>query len=188
MGTAADGGRLVDAVRAFASWICTDEEVAALERTAFFERWATGVPAMLRFVEGDAGHQGPRSTDPKALAQVAVPVLLLQGQRTRIATWFSDAVEHIARHVATSQACELPGVGHPAPVLAPESIVDELVTFFESVRAPARRHRGPGPTTRWSVPAWQSRRGRRCPDRTHQADVVGLPGRLSWHSCGMIVP
>lgn len=137
MGTAASDGRLVDAARAFAPWICNDEEVAALERTDFFERWAGGVPAMLRFVQGDAPYQGPRSTDPEALAQVAVPVLLLQGQRTRLATWFTDAAEHIARHVATSQVCELPGLGHFAPVLAPASIADELITFFESVRAPA---------------------------------------------------
>jgi pimeloyl-ACP methyl ester carboxylesterase len=137
MGAAASDGRLVDALRAFAPWVCNDEELAALERTDFFERWPGGVPAMLRFVQGDAPYQGPRSTDPEALAQVAVPVLLLQGQRTRLATWFTDAADHIARHVATSQVCELPGVGHFAPVLAPASIADELITFFESVRAPA---------------------------------------------------
>jgi pimeloyl-ACP methyl ester carboxylesterase len=137
MGAAATDGRLVDALRAFAPWICNDEEVAALEQTDFFERWAGGVPAMLRFVQGDAPYEGPRSTDPEALAQVAAPVLLLQGRRTRMATWFTDATQHIASHTANSQVCELPGIGHFAPVLAPASIADELVTFFESVRAPA---------------------------------------------------
>jgi pimeloyl-ACP methyl ester carboxylesterase len=137
VGAAASDGRLVDAVRAFAPWICNDEEVAALEQTDFFERWAGGVPAMLRFVQGDAPYEGPRSTDPEALAQIAAPVLLLQGHRTRLATWFTDAAQHIARHTANSQVCELPGSGHFAPVLAPASIADELVTFFQSVRAPA---------------------------------------------------
>lgn len=137
MGTAASNGLLVDAARAFAPWICNDDEVAALERTDFFERWAGGVPAMLRFVQGDGPYAGRRSTDPEALAQVAAPVLLLQGQRTRLATWFTDAAQHIARHVADPQICELPGLGHFAPVLAPASIADELITFFESVRTPA---------------------------------------------------
>jgi pimeloyl-ACP methyl ester carboxylesterase len=138
MGTAAGDGRLVDALRAFAPWICNDEEVAALERTAFFEQWAGGVPAMLRFIQGDAPYEGPRSTDPKALARVTVPVLLLQGERTRLATWFTDAAEHIARHVADAQVCELPGLGHFAPVLAGASIADELITYFESVRSESR--------------------------------------------------
>lgn len=31
----------------------------------------------------------------------------------------------------------MPGVGHFAPVLEPEAVADELITFFESVRQPA---------------------------------------------------
>jgi pimeloyl-ACP methyl ester carboxylesterase len=137
MGTAASDGRLVDAVRAFAPWICNDEEIAALEQTDFFERWAGGVPAMLRFVQDDAPYKGPRSTDPEALALVAAPVLLLQGQRTRLATWFTDGAQHIARHVANAQVRDLPGLGHFAPVLAPASIADELITYFEPLPAAA---------------------------------------------------
>lgn len=138
MGIAAAEGRLVDAVRAFAPWICNDDEVAALARTDFFEKWADGVPAMLRFIQADGPYQGSRSTDAAMLAKVAVPVLLMRGQRTRLATWINDASEHIARHVPSSQTCELPGLGHFAPVLAGASIADELVTFFESVRSGSR--------------------------------------------------
>jgi hypothetical protein len=32
---------------------------------------------------------------------------------------------------------ELPGVGHFAPLIAPEAIAAELVAFFESARQPA---------------------------------------------------
>ncbi|MEU0315321.1 alpha/beta hydrolase [Nocardioides sp. NPDC006273] len=138
MGAAAADGRLVDALRAFVPWICNDEEAAALEGTDFYQRWSEGVPAMLRFIQDDAPYQGPRSTDPEALARVAAPVLLLRGQRTRLATWFTDAVEYISRHVPVAQICELPGLGHFAPVLAGASIADELVTYFESVRTEAR--------------------------------------------------
>jgi len=138
MGAAAADGRLVDAARAFAPWICNDEELAALEQTDFHERWGSGVPAMLRFIQGDAPHEGARATDPETLAKVTAPLLLLQGQRTRLATWFTDAAQHIAGHVANAQVVELPGLGHFAPVLAGASVADELVTFFESVRSGSR--------------------------------------------------
>jgi pimeloyl-ACP methyl ester carboxylesterase len=136
MGAAIADGQPVDALRVFAPWICTDDEIAALEQTDFFERWAGAVPAMLRFVQQDASYEGVRSTDPEELARIAVPVLLLRGEQTRLGTWFADAAQLIARHVAEPQVCELPGVGHFAPVLEPESIADELITFFESVRQP----------------------------------------------------
>jgi hypothetical protein len=44
MGTAVADRRLVDALRAFAPWICTDEEIAALEQTDFFQLWAGAQP------------------------------------------------------------------------------------------------------------------------------------------------
>jgi pimeloyl-ACP methyl ester carboxylesterase len=136
VGMAAADGRLVDAVRAFAPWICTDNETAALE-TDFYERWAGCVPAMLRFVQQDAAYEGPRSTDPEVLGTVAAPVLLLRGQQTQLGTWFADAARHIAQHVADAHVRELPGVGHFAPVLAPVPLAEELIRFFESVRQPA---------------------------------------------------
>lgn len=136
MGTAADG-RLVDAVRAFARWICTDDEIAALEETDFYERWAGAVPAALQLVQHDATYAGPRSTDPELLRQVAAPVLLLRGRQTLLGTFFADAARHIAQHVPDPQVRELQGVGHFAPLLAPESIAEELISFFESVRQPA---------------------------------------------------
>ena len=134
--TAADG-RLVDAVRAFARWICTDNEIAALEDTDFYEQWAGAVPAMLRFVQQDASYRGPRSTDPELLRQVAAPALLLRGQQTELGTFFADAAQHIAQHVPDPHVRDLKGVGHFAPLLAPESIAGELVSFFESVRQKA---------------------------------------------------
>ena len=134
MGVAAADSRLVDAVRAFAPWICTDNEIAALEETDFYERWAGCVPAMLRFVQQDAAYEGPRSTDPEMLGTVAAPVLLLRGQQTLLGTFFADSVQHIAQHVADPHLRELPGVGHFAPLLAPEAIAKEVISFFASAR------------------------------------------------------
>lgn len=137
MGTAAADGRLVDAVRAFAPWICTDDEIAALEETDFLARWAGAVPALLQFIQHDATYAGPRSTDPELLRQVAAPVLLLRGQKSELRTFFTDAAQHIAQHVPHAHVHELHGVGHFAPLLAPESIAEELISYFESVRQPA---------------------------------------------------
>ena len=133
VGMAAADGRLVDAARAFATWICTEPEIAALEETDFYERWAGCVPAMLRFVQEDASHQGPRSTDPEALEMVMAPVLLLRGRQTALGTWFADATRHIAQHVSDPLVRELPSAGHFAPVLAPEPMAIELIRFFDSV-------------------------------------------------------
>lgn len=130
VGAAAAEGRLVDAFRTFATWICTEEEAAMLARTGFAREWAMHVPAMLQFVQQDGAYQGPRSTDPEGLARVKVPVLVLTGQQTRLRAFFSAAAEFIAEHVADAQVWELPGAGHFAPVLHPESVADELITFF----------------------------------------------------------
>ena len=137
VGAAAADGRLLDAVRAFTLWICTDDEIAALEETDFFARWAGAVPALLQFLQHDATYAGPRSTDPELLRQVAAPVLLLRGQQTGLRTFFADAAQHIAQHVPYAHVRELQGVGHLAPLLAPESIAEELISFFESVRQAA---------------------------------------------------
>jgi len=134
MGMAADDGRLVDAVRAFAQWICTDDEIVALEEMDVYERWAGCVPAMLRFVQQDAAYEGPRSTDPEVLGTVAAPILLLRGEQTLFGTWFADAARHIAQHLVDARVRELPGVGHFAPLLAPEAIAKEVISFFASAR------------------------------------------------------
>jgi pimeloyl-ACP methyl ester carboxylesterase len=140
VGLAAADGRLVDAVRSFAAWICTDAEIAALEETEFYERWAGCVPAMLRFVQEDASYKGARSTDPEVLGTITAPVLVLRGQQTALGTFIPDAAQHIARHVPDAHARALADVGHFAPVLAPKRIADELISFFATVRLePARQ-------------------------------------------------
>jgi pimeloyl-ACP methyl ester carboxylesterase len=139
VGMAAADGRLVDATRAFAPGICTDIEIAGLEETDFYRRWAGGVPAMLQFMQRLMAYQGPRSTDPEALRQVTAPVLLLRGQETLLGTWIAVSEQHVAQHVADPHVRELPGVGHFAPLLAPESVAQELISFFEKAREESAR-------------------------------------------------
>jgi pimeloyl-ACP methyl ester carboxylesterase len=69
------------------------------------------------------------------LAKITVPVLLLRGQESLLGTFFADSVQHVAKHVADAHVREpLPGLGHFAPILAPEPVAKELISFFESVR------------------------------------------------------
>ena len=134
---AAADRRLLDAVRAFALGICTDNEVAALEKTDFFDRWADGIPALLQYFQQELTYEGPRSTDSEVLRQVTAPVLLLRGQQTLLGESFAASEQYIAQHVADPHLRELPGLGHFAPVLAPDRIAKELISFFESVLQPA---------------------------------------------------
>jgi pimeloyl-ACP methyl ester carboxylesterase len=134
---AAADGRLVHAVRAFAAGICTPGEVEALETTTFFDRWAGAVPALLNDFGQDNAYGGPRSIDPAALEQVSVPVLILRGEQTRLTALWGESADHIVRHVPDTHVRELSGVGHFAPVLAPELVSEGLIAFLESVHQPA---------------------------------------------------
>ena len=71
------------------------------------------------------------------LGQIDAPVLILLAQRTRLSRWFSDSAKHVAQHVADSYVRELPDVGHLAPLVAPEPVAKELISFLESVRQSA---------------------------------------------------
>jgi pimeloyl-ACP methyl ester carboxylesterase len=132
VGAAAADGRNLDALHAFLPGICTDNEIAALERTPFDEQWTGSIPALLRFVQQDMSYEGPRSTDPDALGQVAAPVLLLRGEQTLLRTFFNDVERYLAQHIVHAHVRELPDVGHFAPLLEPERVAKELISFFET--------------------------------------------------------
>ena len=134
VGAAAADGRNLDAVHAFLPGICTDNEIAALEETSFYEQWTGAIPALLKFVEQDMSYEGPRSTDPEALRQVAASVLLLRGERTLLGTFFAEVERYVAQHVVDAHVRELPDVGHFAPLLDPQPLAKELISFFDSVR------------------------------------------------------
>ncbi len=130
-GAAAAEGRLAYAARTFHAFLATDNEMAALDAD-YFERCGAVVPALLRDVQEAMAHQGPRSTDPEVLKKVTAPVLLLRGQQTQLDTFYTGTVRHVAEHVADPHVREpLPGLGHWAPLLAPEPIAEE------SARQPA---------------------------------------------------
>jgi len=137
MGVAAAEGRLIDAAQMFHAWLGTDDEIAALDAD-YFERCAAVVPATLRSIQQSAAYEGSQPTDPEVLAKVTMPVLLLRGQQTLRDAFYADSEQHVAQHVAVPHVREpLPGLGHWAPILAPEPIAKELISFFESAGQPA---------------------------------------------------
>ena len=133
---AATDGRLADAARAFHPFVANDDELAALDAD-YYQRSGTAFPAWLRTAQASQAYEGPRSTDPEAMARISMPVLLLRGQQTRRATFYTDTERYVAEHVADPHVRELPGIGHFAPALTPEPVAEALVSFFESVRQPA---------------------------------------------------
>jgi pimeloyl-ACP methyl ester carboxylesterase len=126
-------GRALDAAHIFLRFVCTDDELAALD-PAYIDRQASIHPLVMEEVRQEASHDGPQPTDPEVLARIEAPVLVLVGQQTRLDTFLGDSAQHVARYVADSRVRELPGVGHYAPMVAPEPVARELISFFESIR------------------------------------------------------
>ncbi len=129
-------GRLVDAAHIFHRYICTDDEFAALDAD-YLDQQAAIFPLLLQEIQQEASYEGPEPTDPTVLGQIDAAVLVLLARETRLDTWFTDSAQHVAQYVATSRVRELPDVGHFAPLVAPEPVAKELISFFESVRQPA---------------------------------------------------
>ncbi len=129
-------GRLADAARAFHPFVATDDELTALDAD-YYQRSGPAFPPLLRTAQANQGYEGPRATDPESMARISVPVLLLRGQQTRRATWYTDAERYVAEHVADPHVVELPDVGHFAPALAPEPVAEALISFFETIQQPA---------------------------------------------------
>ena len=65
-GAAAADGRLADAARAFAPFVLTDAELAALDED-FFDRWGRSIPAMLRYFQQNQSTDGSGPTTPTSL-------------------------------------------------------------------------------------------------------------------------
>jgi pimeloyl-ACP methyl ester carboxylesterase len=132
-GAAAADGRLAEAARAFAPFVLTDAELAALGGD-FFERWGRSIPTMLQYFQQNLAGHAPRPYDPEQLAKISAPVVALWSRETTNSTWVSKSAQYLAQHVADGHVRELTSGGHFAPVVAPELMAKELTAFLESVR------------------------------------------------------
>jgi pimeloyl-ACP methyl ester carboxylesterase len=127
-----------EAPRRLLADIMTDEELAALEADDAFAAWAPNVPTVLRelpaTLEGlAAGGYSP--TAPATLTHVTVPVLYLHGTATP-STWYVEGAEHVARFAADVRITSLEGVGHFAPMVAPQPLAAALLRFLSAEHQP----------------------------------------------------
>lgn len=125
-------GRLLDAAHIFHHFVCTDDEFGALGEN-YLHQQASLFPLLLEELQTGMFSPGPQPTDPEVLSRIDAPVLLLVAQRTELPAWFAASAQHLRQHLAHVLVHELPGVGHFAPMVAPQAVAEELVTFFEAV-------------------------------------------------------
>jgi pimeloyl-ACP methyl ester carboxylesterase len=132
-GEATADGRLLDAAHIFHHFVGNDDEFAALNGD-YLDRQASLFPLLMREMQHGLPHEGPEPTAPETLRQIDVPVLVLLALQTRLFTWFSESAKHVTEHVTDPHVHELPDVGHLAPLVAPEPVAAEIVSFFASRR------------------------------------------------------
>jgi pimeloyl-ACP methyl ester carboxylesterase len=134
-GELATDGRLADAVRAFADWPFTDDDIAVSESAGYFEAAGRYVPNLIKFFQQLREYQGPMPDDPAVLGTIRSPVLVLHGSNTK--PFVADSVRHVAVHVPNARTQEIPGAGHAAPITHPEELAEALIEFFSPVQQPA---------------------------------------------------
>lgn len=136
VGRAVNDGRLGDAARIFSELVANDDELATLSKSGYFDEAGPYMPIFLQELEQASQSESPGPTDPSLLSNVSAPVLLLRGSRSKLREWFRRGVSHVAEHVAESEVHEVPGAGHFAVVLEPETIANELTRFFTTEPTP----------------------------------------------------
>lgn len=127
----AQQGQLIAAVRIFAEFVGNEEEIAALD-SAYFEAMSTNVPADLMSMKQGSESQGPSITDASQLEKIKAPVLLLQGGRTNIHSWFHAGVQYIVENVQQATVHEFSGLGHLGPMIEPKPIAEKIASFFDN--------------------------------------------------------
>lgn len=134
-GELAAEGRLSDAVRAFAGFVMSEEEIATIEDLAYFPDAAKYVPHMLKVFQQAMAHQAPTIEDPTVLAAISVPVRVLVGSHTK--GYAMGAAQHVTDHVPGARLHAIPDAGHAAPLTHPEALAHAISEFFTSTLPPA---------------------------------------------------
>ena len=110
VGAAAADGRLADAARAFAPFVLTGAEVAAVDGD-FFERWGRSIPAMLQYFQQNRSTEGSLPYDPEQLAKISAPVLALWSSETTKSRWVSESAMYLASTSLTDTSGNSPAAG-----------------------------------------------------------------------------
>lgn len=134
MGELANEGNLTAAMRAFAGYPFTDEDIAIAEDAGYFEATGRYVPNLLNLLQQFMEHGNP-ADDPAVLDAVSTPVLVLVGSETK--PMFTASTRHVADHVPNARMHQIPGAGHAAPLTHPEALAEALTEFFSPTQQPA---------------------------------------------------
>jgi pimeloyl-ACP methyl ester carboxylesterase len=124
-------GRLVDAARAFiegSDVIYSEEDLSTGAPLEFWEAAASRLPLFLQESKQAAGSGQPGATSPSELGKITMPVLLLHGDRS--SQWFTDSVQHVARHLPDATVRQIPGAAHFGPYTHPRAVAEEMARFF----------------------------------------------------------
>lgn len=131
-GEVAQQGQLAKAVRIFAELAGNSDEVAALDAAGAFEIMGANAPADLKGIQQGSKYHGPSATDASLLAKIKAPVLLLQGGRSNVHSWFHAGVRHVAENVQQATVHEFPELGHLGPTIDPKQIAEKIASFFDN--------------------------------------------------------
>lgn len=128
-GQLAAEGNLTAAVRAFARFPFTDQEVGVASDAGYFDSAARYVPNLLNlFQQMLAENQAPVVDDPAMLGTISASVLVLTGADTK--PFFTTSARHVADHIPNARMQEIPDAGHAAPLTHPEALAEALAKFF----------------------------------------------------------
>jgi pimeloyl-ACP methyl ester carboxylesterase len=135
-GQLAAEGNLTAAVRAFARFPFTDQEVGVAGDVGYLGNAARYVPNLLNlFGQMLAEDEAPVVDDPAALGTISAPVLVLTGSDTK--PFFVTSARHVVDHIPNARMREVPGVGHAAPLTHPAALAEALTEFFAPAEQPA---------------------------------------------------
>ncbi len=132
-------GQMTEAMRGFLEFVANDDEMAALDAADYVDSTAKYAPTLFQELQLEAQPLAFSPTAPSMLAEINAPVLLLHGTRTPL-RWFTDAAHHVADHVTDAEVREISGAGHAGPILEPEAVADELVSFLATSPAVGPPH------------------------------------------------
>ena len=117
--------RLGDAVQILTGEIIglSAEEQALFSAPGVAERAQAALPVALQELP-----EVNRPFENAMLEKLSMPVLALQGERTR--SEFKNAASKLAERLEDARVAEIDGAGHLGPLTAPEAVARELVDFF----------------------------------------------------------
>jgi pimeloyl-ACP methyl ester carboxylesterase len=127
-GELADEGNLTAAMRAFAGYPFTDEDIAVVDGTGYFEAAGRYVPNLFSFFTQLREYEGPLLDDPAVLGAISAPVLVLHGADTK--PFLGRSARHVAGHVPNARIQAIPGAGHTSPLIHPQPLAKALTEFF----------------------------------------------------------